>query len=75
MIAGSTCLIILFSSALRCFGHAKPAAPTIMSAGDLCVDLVRRVVTVRNEEVKFSPREYEVLRLMVAHAGKVLTHR
>jgi two-component system, OmpR family, KDP operon response regulator KdpE len=47
----------------------------LFHAGDLCVDLVRRVVTVRNEEVKFSPREYEVLRLMVAHAGKVLTHR
>ncbi len=41
----------------------------------LSVDLVRRIVTVRGKEVKFSPREYEVLRLMVAHAGKVLTHR
>jgi len=47
----------------------------LFRAGDLCIDLVRRVVTVRNEEVKFSPREYEVLRLMAAHAGKVLTHR
>jgi two-component system KDP operon response regulator KdpE len=43
--------------------------------GDLCVDLVHRIVTVRNEEVKLSPREYDVLRLMVAHAGKVLTHQ
>ena len=34
-----------------------------------------RIVTVRGSEVKLSPREYEVLRLMVAHAGKVLTHR
>jgi len=47
----------------------------LFRAGDLCVDLVNRVVTVRNDEVKLSPREYEVLRLMVAHAGKVLTHR
>ncbi|HZM07312.1 MAG TPA: response regulator transcription factor [Methylocella sp.] len=46
----------------------------LFHAGDLSVDLVRRVVTVRNEEVKLSPREYEVLRLLVAHAGKVLTH-
>jgi two-component system, OmpR family, KDP operon response regulator KdpE len=44
-------------------------------SGDLTVDLVRRIVTVRGVEVKFSPREYEVLRLLVAHAGKVLTHR
>jgi two-component system, OmpR family, KDP operon response regulator KdpE len=47
----------------------------IFRIGDLSVDLVRRVVTVRGQEVKFSPREYEVLRLLVAHAGKVLTHR
>ena len=43
--------------------------------GDLSVDLVRRIVTVRGAEVKFSRREYELLRLLVAHAGKVLTHR
>jgi len=47
----------------------------LFHAGDLSVDLVRRIVTVRGSEVKLSPREYEVLRLMVAHAGKVLTHR
>jgi len=45
----------------------------LFHAGDLSVDLVRRIVTVRGSEVKLSPREYEVLRLMVAHAGKVLT--
>ena len=43
--------------------------------GDLIVDLVRRVVTVRGQEIKFSPREYDVLRLLVQHAGKVLTHQ
>jgi two-component system KDP operon response regulator KdpE len=46
----------------------------IFRTGDLAVDLVRRVVTVRGKEVKFSPREYDLLRLLVAHAGKVLTH-
>jgi len=47
----------------------------IFEWGDLKVDLVRRVVTVRGEEVKFSPREYELLRLFIAHPDKVLTHR
>ena len=32
------------------------------------------MVSVRNEKVQFSPRECEVLRLLVAHARKVLTH-
>jgi two-component system KDP operon response regulator KdpE len=36
---------------------------------------VRRIVTVRGAEVKFSPREYSVLRMLVQHAGKVLTHK
>jgi two-component system, OmpR family, KDP operon response regulator KdpE len=47
----------------------------VFRTGDLTVDLVRRVVTVRGKEVKFSPREYDLLRLLVAHAGKVLTHK
>lgn len=47
----------------------------LFRSGDLSVDLVRRIVTVQGEEVKLSPREYDLLRLLVAHAGKVLTHR
>lgn len=47
----------------------------LFRSGDLTVDLVRRIVTVRGEDVKLSPREYDLLRLLVAHAGKVLTHR
>ena len=47
----------------------------VFRSGDLLVDLVRRVVTVRGADVKFSRREYDLLRLLVAHAGKVLTHR
>lgn len=47
----------------------------VFRSGDLSVDLVRRVVTVRGDEVKLSPREYDLLRVFVAHAGKVLTHR
>jgi two-component system KDP operon response regulator KdpE len=47
----------------------------VFKSGDLTVDLVRRIVTVRNQEVKLTPREYDLLRLLVAHAGKVLTHK
>jgi two-component system KDP operon response regulator KdpE len=47
----------------------------IFKLGDLSVDLVRRIVKVRGNEVKLSPKEYELLRIMVQYAGKVLTHR
>jgi two-component system KDP operon response regulator KdpE len=47
----------------------------IFQVGDLSVDLVRRIVKLGDKEVKLSPKEYELLRLLVQHAGKVLTHR
>jgi two-component system KDP operon response regulator KdpE len=47
----------------------------LFRSGDLAVDLVRRIVTVRDQEVKLTPREYDLLRILVQHAGKVLTHK
>jgi two-component system KDP operon response regulator KdpE len=47
----------------------------VFSVGDLSVDLVRRIVKVGEREVKLSPKEYDLLRLLVQHAGKVLTHK
>jgi len=47
----------------------------VFKTGELAVDLVRRIVTVRGQEVKLTPREYDLLRLLIAHAGKVLTHK
>jgi len=47
----------------------------LFKSGDLAVDLIRRVVTVKGSEVKLTPREYDLLRLLIAHAGKVLTHK
>lgn len=47
----------------------------IFRSGDLTVDLVRRLVAVRGQEVKLTPREYDLLRVLISHAGKVLTHK
>jgi two-component system KDP operon response regulator KdpE len=47
----------------------------VFRLGDLSVDLVRRIVKVGDREVKLSPKEYDLLRVLVQHAGKVLTHR
>ena len=47
----------------------------IFQAGDLSVDLVRRHVRIDDKEIKLSPKEYDLLRLIVQHAGKVLTHK
>jgi len=47
----------------------------IFHVDDLSVDLVRRIVKVRDKAVKLSPKEYDLLRVLVQHAGKVLTHK
>jgi two-component system KDP operon response regulator KdpE len=47
----------------------------VFRVGDLSVDLVRRIVKMGDREVKLSPKEYELLRVLVQHAGKVLTHK
>jgi len=47
----------------------------VFRVGDLSVDLVRRIVKTGEREVKLSPKEYDLLRVLVQHAGKVLTHK
>jgi len=47
----------------------------IFQTGGLSIDLVKRIVKVDNVEVKLSPKEYDILRVMAQYAGKVLTHQ
>jgi two-component system KDP operon response regulator KdpE len=47
----------------------------IFRTGELSVDLVRRIVKLGDADVKLSPKEYDLLRVLVQHAGKVLTHK
>jgi two-component system KDP operon response regulator KdpE len=61
-------------AALRHAFQAQGELPMFVS-GDLSVDLVRRQVTRGGSEVRLSPKEFELLRHLVTHAGKVLTHR
>jgi two-component system, OmpR family, KDP operon response regulator KdpE len=67
-------LLARLRAALRHQLHIQGERP-IFRVGDLTVDLVRRIVKVRDGEVKLSPKEYDLLRVLVQHAGKVLTNR
>ncbi len=53
----------------------KTGEPAVVHAKHLVVDLATRRVTVSGREVKLSKIEYDLLRLLARHAGKVLTHR
>ena len=67
-------LMARLRAALRHAFQAQGELPMFVS-GELTVDLVRRHVTRDGREVKLSPKEFELLRHLVTHAGKVLTHR
>ncbi|RDJ09773.1 response regulator transcription factor [Rhizobium grahamii] len=47
----------------------------IFQAGGLSIDLVKRIVKIDGREIKLSPKEYDILRVLAQHAGKVLTHQ
>jgi two-component system KDP operon response regulator KdpE len=49
-------------------------AEPVFRSGDLQVDLASRSVTLRGDEIALTPTEYDILRLLTSHAGKVVTH-
>lgn len=64
---------------IRAALRRAPASATLelteIKLGDFHIDLQGRTVTVRNQEVRLTPKEYELLVYLIRHAGKVLTHR
>jgi two-component system KDP operon response regulator KdpE len=54
---------------------AQPAGEPILRVGGLQMDLSRRLVTVDGKEIALTPTEYDLLRLLLQNAGRVLTHR
>lgn len=69
---GSGELLARLRTALR---RAQPqSAQVVFRAGDLEVDISARSIRKAGLEVKLTPTEYALLRLLVVHAGKVLTH-
>ncbi len=67
-------LVARVRTALRHRVQQQGATP-IFKCGAISVDLVRRRVRRGEDEVKLSPKEYEILAELVIHAGKVLTHK
>jgi two-component system KDP operon response regulator KdpE len=67
-------LVARIRAALRHRLQSAVEEPVFRSAG-LAVDLGRRVVTVDGREVKLTPKGYDLLRVLVIHAGKMVTHQ
>lgn len=67
-------LLARLRAALRHGLQAVGEAP-IFRTGSLAVDLVNRRVTLGGNEIHLTPKEYNLLRFLAAHAGKVVTHQ
>ncbi len=67
-------LMARIRAALRHRVQAEAGEPVFRS-GDLTVDLGKRVVSVGDREIKLTPKEYDLLRVLVTYAGRVVTHQ
>ena len=54
---------------------ASIEADAVFQSDNLTVDFARRLVFVGQREIDLTPNEYDILRALIQHAGKVLTHR
>ncbi|MCZ2148575.1 MAG: response regulator transcription factor [Bryobacterales bacterium] len=66
-------LLARMRAMLRRAGQQE-SGPVFVS-GPLMVDLSSRMVTLGPDEVRLTPTEYSLLKALVSHAGKILTHR
>lgn len=67
-------LIARLRNALR-HGLQQEGTVPLFVSGDLKVDLVRRQIFRDELEIRLSPREWDILRMLVRYAGRVLTHQ
>lgn len=67
-------LLARIRSILRRVAGARHTQP-IFTAGGLSVNFDRREVVLDGNHVKLTPTEYDLLKYMIEHSGKVITHR
>ncbi|MBZ5628732.1 MAG: response regulator transcription factor [Acidobacteriia bacterium] len=68
-------LLARVRAALRRVSAAQPPESEVIAIGDFRIDLQAHCVHVRNQEVKLTPKEFDVLAYLARRHGKVVTHR
>ena len=67
-------LLARMRAALR-QGRGDADAGPVVTAGDIGIDLAKRLVTFAGQPIKLSRKEYDLLRILASHPGKVITHQ
>src|SRR5204863_3000544 len=52
----------------------EPGARNVLEAGDFRMQLDERKLTIKSQEIRLTPKEYDLMTYLLRHAGKVLTH-
>ncbi len=68
-------LLARINANLRKAARQESGGETELINGHIKMDLVRHEVFVNNKKVSFTPKEYELLRYLIVHRGKMLTHK
>jgi len=68
-------LLARVRAALRTQKHPAGEQPSELMAGDLSIDFARRRVRIAGRDVKLSRKEFDILRLLAQHAGRIVTHQ
>jgi two-component system KDP operon response regulator KdpE len=70
-------LMARMRTALRHRGQVGTAEdePVVRACGGVAIDIAKRQVTRNGEVVKLSKKEYDLLRVLASHPGKVMTHQ
>lgn len=56
-------------------GRGDADTGPVVVAGDIGIDLAKRLVTFAGQPIKLSRKEYDLLRILASHPGKVITHQ
>jgi len=68
-------LMARMRTALRHRAQAEEETEPVVQLGAVVIDMAKRLVTRDGAAVKLSKKEYELLRALAAHPGKVITHQ
>jgi two-component system, OmpR family, KDP operon response regulator KdpE len=68
-------LLARVRAALRGRRQDGEPPPTVVTIGDLSIDIPRRRVQVAGGEIRLSRKEFAILRLLTQHAGRIVTHQ
>lgn len=68
-------LLARMRASLRQKAEDTAEAGTTVAAGNIVIDLVKRLVTVGGKQIRLSRKEYDLMRILASHPGKVITHQ